>query len=47
VVQQYRRTAFQTYDESLRQSRQLCVDGMNLVDCNAAPHVGPPGAVQP
>ncbi|MGN6107216.1 MAG: hypothetical protein ACTHU0_19060 [Kofleriaceae bacterium] len=28
-----RRAAFATYDESLRQSLQLCVQGMQVVDC--------------
>jgi hypothetical protein len=31
-----RRTAFFTYDASLRQAMNLCVDGMRVVDCHAA-----------
>jgi hypothetical protein len=45
--EQLRRSAFFTFDESLRGSLQLCVNGMNLVDCQAPTHVGPPGALQP
>jgi hypothetical protein len=30
-----RRTAFFTYDGSLRQAMNLCVDGMRVVDCHA------------
>lgn len=31
-----RRTAFFTYDASLRQAMNLCVDGMRVVDCHSA-----------
>lgn len=47
LEERLRRSAFFTFDESLRSSLQLCVNGMNLVDCQAPTHVGPPGALQP
>jgi hypothetical protein len=46
-----RRSAFATYEESLRGSLRLCVNGMQLVDCHAStpglPAAPPPGMSPP
>lgn len=43
VERSQRRAAFANYDDALRARLALCVSGMQLVDCNAAPPVYPMG----